>query len=160
MSYLHNLTLLRACTAILFITAGGSVHAQLGSVFGNAATGPGLPDSLTAVVHQADNSALRWQETTDANQIRVRQYISSTGLVYAVSWNGPAMPDVSTLLGARFGSYKQGASTALENANGLHSSHVDGDDFVVETSVRLRDLTGRAWLPDALPAGVVAADIE
>jgi hypothetical protein len=160
MSHLHTLTLLRASTAILFVTAGGSVYAQLGSAIGNAAIEPGMPDSLAAVVHQADNSAVRWQEATDVNQIRVRQYVSPTGLVYAVSWNGPAMPDVSTLLGARFGRYRTGASIALENASGLHSSHVDGDDFVVETSVRLRDLSGRAWLPNALPAGVAAADIE
>jgi len=157
MSHLHKLTSLRAATAVLLVTAGGSVHAQLGSTLGNAA---GASDALSAVIHQANNSALRWQETTDANQIRVRQYMSPTGVVYAVSWDGPAMPDVSALLGTRFDRYRQGASAALENANGLRSSHVDGSDFVVETSVRLRDFSGRAWLPDALPAGVSAADIE
>lgn len=157
MSHLHKLTSLRAATAVLLVTAGGSVHAQLGSTFGNAA---GASDALSAVIHQANNSALRWLETTDANQIRVRQYMSPTGVVYAVSWDGPAMPDVSALLGTRFDQYRQGASAALENSNGLRSSHVDGSDFVVETSVRLRDFSGRAWLPDALPAGVSAADIE
>ena len=160
MSYLHKLTSLRAAIAILLATAGGSVHAQLGSTTGTAAIASGTSDQSAAVIHQADNSALRWQETTDANQIRVRQYVSTNGLVYAVSWDGPAMPDVSTLLGTRFERYRQGATAALENANGLRSSHVDGNDFAVETSVRLREFSGRAWLPDALPAGVTTADID
>jgi hypothetical protein len=160
MFYLHKLISLRVATAILLATAGGSVHAQLGSTIGTAATASGASDQFAAVIHQADNSALRWQETTDTNQIRVRQYVSTNGRVYAVSWDGPAMPDVSTLLGIRFDLYRQGASAALENANGLRSSHVAGNDFVVETNVRLRDFSGRAWLPDALPAGVIAADIE
>ncbi|MGV7246940.1 DUF2844 domain-containing protein [Burkholderia sp. PAMC 26561] len=161
MSYLHTLTSLRAASAVLLAAAAGSVHAQLGSTLGNAAIGSGTSNALAAVIHQAGNSAVRWQETTDANQIRVRQYLSpATGLVYAVSWDGPAMPDVSALLGTWFDRYRQGASAALESASGLHSSRVDGSDFVVETHVRLRDFSGRAWLPDALPAGVAAADIE
>lgn len=160
MSYLHTLTLLQAATAILSATACGSAYAQLGSTIGATSIASGVSDQLAAVIHQADNSALRWQETTDANQIRVRQYVSANGLVYAVSWEGPAMPDVSALLGTRFDRYRQGASAALENANGLHSSHVEGSDFVAETSVRLREFSGRAWLPNALPAGVTAAEIE
>lgn len=157
MSYRHKLNLLRASTAVFFIAAGGLVHAQLGSTASTAADASGTP---APVMHQADNSALRWVETTDANQIQVRQYMLPSGLVYAVSWNGPAMPDLSTLLGTWFDRYRQGANVALENASGLHSSRVDGSDLVVETSVRLRNFSGRAWLPDALPAGVAAADIE
>jgi Protein of unknown function (DUF2844) len=117
-------------------------------------------DASAAVLHQADNGALRWQESTDANQIRVRQYVAPSGQIYAVSWDGPAMPDVAALLGTWFDRYRQGASAALSNANSLHSSRVDGSDLVVETAVRLREFSGRAWLPDALPAGVAAADIE
>jgi len=160
MSHLHKLISHRAATAILLATAGGSVHALLGSTIGTAAVSSGTSDQLAPVIHQADNSALRWEETIDANQIRVRQYVSANGLVYAVSWDGPAMPDVSVLLGTRFDGYRQGASAALENANSLRSSHVDGSDFVTETSVRLREFSGRAWLPEALPAGVTTADIE
>jgi hypothetical protein len=87
----------------------------------------------------------------------VRQYVASSGQVYAVSWDGPAMPDVSALLSTWFDRYRQGASAALPNANGLHSSRVSSSDLMVETAVRLRNFSGRAWLPDALPAGVSAA---
>jgi len=146
------------------IAASGPTHAQLGTTVAIDASGTSssssTPGATAAVMHQASNSAVRWQESTDANQIRVRQYVSSSGQVYAVSWDGPAMPDVAVLLGTWFDRYRQDASAALPNASGLHSSRVSSSDLMVETAVRLRDFSGRAWLPSALPAGVAAADIE
>jgi len=164
MPHLKSLTPLRATAAALVIAASGPAHAQLGTTVAIAASGTSSSsnpaDATAPVLHQATNSAVRWQESTDANQIRVRQYVSSSGQVYAVSWDGPAMPDVADLLGTWFDRYRQEASAALPNAGGLHSSRVNSSDLMVETAVRLRDFSGRAWLPSALPAGVTAADIE
>jgi hypothetical protein len=158
MPHFKTLTSPRVAAAALVIAAIGSAHAQLGSTVANS-TATSL-DASAAVVHVATNSSVRWQESTDANQIRVRQYVAPSGQIYAVSWDGPAMADVSVLLGTWFEQYRQGAGAALANANGLHSSRVSDENLVVETAVRLRDFSGRAWLPDALPAGVAAADIE
>jgi hypothetical protein len=164
MPHLKSLSPLRAIAAALMIAASGPTHAQLGTTVAIDASGTSssssTPGATAAVMHQASNSAVRWQESTDANQIRVRQYVSSSGQVYAVSWDGPAMPDVAVLLGTWFDRYRQDASAALPNASGLHSSRVSSSDLMVETAVRLRDFNGRAWLPSALPAGVTAADIE
>jgi len=164
MPHVKSLTPLRATAAALVIAASGPAHAQLGTTVAIAATGTSSSsnpaDATAPVLHQAANSAVRWQELTDANQIRVRQYVSSSGQVYAVSWDGPAMPDVAVLLGTWFDRYRQEASAALPNASGLHSSRVSSSDLMVETAVRLRDFSGRAWLPSALPAGITAADIE
>ncbi|CAN7385827.1 DUF2844 domain-containing protein [Caballeronia sp. dw_19] len=164
MPHIKSLTPLRATAAALVIAASGPAHAQLGATVAIVATGTSsssnTADAAPPVLHQAANSAARWQESTDANQIRVRQYVSSSGQVYAVSWDGPAMPDIAVLLGTWFGRYTQEASAALPNASGLHSSRVSSSDLMVETAVRLRDFSGRAWLPSALPAGVTAADID
>ena len=164
MPHIKSLTPLRATAAALVIAASGPAHAQLGAIVAINAAGTSSsvnPANATApVLHQAANSAVRWQESTDANQIRVRQYVSSSGQVYAVSWDGPTMPDVAVLLGTSFDRYRQEANTALPNASGLHSSRVSTSDLMAETAVRLRDFSGRAWLPSALPAGVTAADIE
>jgi len=164
MPHLKSLSPLRAIAAALMIAASGPTHAQLGTTVAIDASGTSssssTPGATAAVMHQASNSAVRWQESTDANQIRVRQYVSSSGQVYAVSWDGPAIPDVAVLLGTWFDRYRQDASAALPNASGLHSSRVSSSDLMVETAVRLRDFNGRAWLPSALPAGVTAADIE
>jgi hypothetical protein len=164
MPHLKSLSPLRAIAAALMIAASGPTHAQLGTTVAIDASGTSssssTPGATAAVMHQATNGVVLWQESIDANQIRVRQYVSSSGQVYAVSWDGPAMPDVAVLLGTWFDRYRQDASAALPNASGLHSSRVSSSDLMVETAVRLRDFNGRAWLPSALPAGVTAADIE
>ena len=164
MPHVKSLTPLRATAAALVIAASGPAHAQLGATVAINATGTSSSsnpaDATAPVLHQAANSAVRWLESTDANQIRVRQYVSSSGQIYAVSWDGPAMPDVAVMLGTSFDRYRQEASMALPNASGLHSSRVSSSDLMVETAVRLRDFSGRAWLPSAFPAGVTAADIE
>jgi hypothetical protein len=117
----------------------GSAYAQLGATVAIAAMGTSsssdTADASAAVLHQGASSAVRWQEPTDANQIRMRQYLASSGQVYALSWDGPAMPDIAALLGTWLDRYRQGASAALPNANGLHSSRVSSSDLTAESAV-------------------------
>jgi len=82
MPHVKSLTPLRATAAALVIAASGPAHAQLGATVAIAATGTSsssnTADATAPVLHQAANSAVRWQDSTDANQIRVRQYVSSS----------------------------------------------------------------------------------
>jgi hypothetical protein len=142
-----------AATMSLSLIAGAPCYAQLGQIVSRT----GAPDG--AVVHQAQGARIGYRETTDANGIVVRQYVDSAGTVYAVSWRGPAMADVQSLLGTYFQRFKDGANASVGDA-GLHASRVDDGDLVVETRVRLREFSGRAWLASALPAGVSASDIQ
>ncbi len=76
MPHIKSLTPLRATAAALVIAASGPAHAQLGATVAIVATGTSsssnTADAAPPVLHQAANSAARWQESTDANQIRVR----------------------------------------------------------------------------------------
>ncbi|SAK53651.1 DUF2844 domain-containing protein [Caballeronia ptereochthonis] len=130
-----------------------AAHAQLGS------TGRAGDASQGAVTHRAQGGLVAYHETTDANGIVVRQYLDSSGTVYAVSWRGPAMPDVRSLLGTCFETFREGANAAIGEA-GLHTARVAKGDLVVENRVRLREFSGRAWLASALPPGVSATDIQ
>jgi hypothetical protein len=153
----HTITLdhIRAATLTLGIAFSGLACAQLGTTYVTPSSSPDV------MLHQASNgSTVSWLESTDANRIRIRQYVAPTGQIYAVSWDGPAMPDIRALFGTWFGRYQQGAIEAQSNAGGLHSSNIEGSDLVVQSSVRLREFTGRAWLSAALPAGVTSTDIE
>ena len=42
------------------------------------------------------------QQIEAADGMVVREYVSSTGLVFGVAWQGPQMPDLIQLLGASF----------------------------------------------------------
>ena len=79
--------------AIVALGVTAPVQAQLG-----ATVHPADP-SQGDVVRQAQGGLVTYRETTDANGIVSRQYVDSTGKVYAVSWHGPAMPNVQALLG-------------------------------------------------------------
>src|SRR5215469_15886800 len=46
----------------------------------------------------------------------VREYVSPNGTVFAVSWTGPAKPDLQQLLGSYFSQYASASSTARHSA--------------------------------------------
>jgi Protein of unknown function (DUF2844) len=156
MPHLKTLDQFRTATFALSVALSGIAHAQLGSIIGTPSSG-----SADAVLHQASNgSPVSWIESTDGNQNRIRQYLAASGQIYAVSWDGPAMANLQALFGTWFNRYQQGAIDAQSSTSSLHSSFVDSNDLVVESSTRLRTFSGRAWLPAALPAGVTSDDIE
>lgn len=60
------------------------------------------------------------QEIRAETGMRVREYLTRDGVVFAVSWSGPVMPDMQRLLGNYFGEYSA-ALKALPHP-GLHRS--------------------------------------
>ena len=98
----------------------------------------------------------------DAGGTTINEYVATTsGIVFAYAWQGPAMPGLPALLGTHEASYRSGAAARLAAPRrGLHTARVEQPDVVVETSGRMRSYVGRAWLPDALPAGVTEGDLR
>jgi hypothetical protein len=81
----------------------------------------------------------------------VREYVAPGGTVFAIGWNGPAMPDLRQTLGANFADY---VSAAQANRSGHHHLAVQRGDLVVQTTGHMRAFIGRAYLSSAVPAGV------
>lgn len=94
---------------------------------------------------------------TTADGGTVREYVSPAGVVFAVSWNGPAKPDLRQLLGVHFDTL--GRSQNRHAPDHRHLAIHEGN-IVFESQGRMRAFRGRAYLTDALPAGVTANDIE
>jgi hypothetical protein len=98
------------------------------------------------------------QEIT-ADGMRVREYLSRDGVVFGVSWSGPAPPNLRHLLGTHYEAYA--AALATLNHPGLHRSvRVALPELVVESGGHLRAYGGRAYLPLAVPAGVPTAELR
>jgi hypothetical protein len=89
--------------------------------------------------------------------MKVREYLSDGGRVFAVAWEGPMLPDLKRLLGSYFARYTAAART---HRGGHVHRGVHQDDLVVESSGHMRAFFGRAYLPKALPAGVTASAIR
>ena len=87
----------------------------------------------------------------------MREYVSPTGVVFGVAWQGPTMPDLRQLLGAYFDQYI-GATTERRIRRGPVSIQLPG--LVVQSSGHMRAFAGKAYVPAALPQGVSTEDIR
>jgi len=97
------------------------------------------------------------QSTLDTGTV-VREYVDTAGVVFAVSWNGPLLPDLRTLLGDHFTTM---SSEAAKHPKAGHSQlAIDRPDVVIVSNGHMRSFSGRAWIPSALPAGFSTDSIE
>lgn len=95
----------------------------------------------------------------ESGSVTVREYVSPSGTVFAIAWNGTAHPDLDTLLGSYAGEYHR-AQRATPRQPGRHPRKVVGDRVVVERWGHMRNLRGRAYAPALLPDGVTPDEIQ
>jgi len=87
----------------------------------------------------------------------VREYVSPTGTVFGIAWQGPTMPDLRQLLGGYFDQYVD-ALAARRTRRGPVLIQLPG--VVVQSSGHMRSFSGQAYVPGALPQGVQPEDIR
>lgn len=93
-------------------------------------------------------------ELTRADGSRVRQFVGGNGRVFAVSWNTLSKPDLSTMLGGAFASYKGAAQAAARQGGIQRQFRHEGSDLVVQSSGHLHVYQGYAYRPSLLPPGL------
>jgi hypothetical protein len=98
------------------------------------------------------------QEITAEAGTRVREYVNRGGLVFAVSWDGPVMPDLRQLLGSHYAAYTEALSASTHRD--LRSVRVATRELVVECGGHMRAYSGRAYLPVLIPPGVPVAELR
>ncbi|RDK03837.1 DUF2844 domain-containing protein [Paraburkholderia lacunae] len=107
------------------------------------------------------SAAYTVNETTTASGTVIREYVAQNNAVFAISWKGPTMAPLSTLLGDYFPSYTQGlADIHAAQGGGYGPAAVRQAGLVVETGGHMGAFHGRAYLPQALPQGLSADDIQ
>lgn len=95
---------------------------------------------------------------TTSNDTTVREYVSSAGTVFAVTWHGFGMPDLRQLLGDYFPEYRS-AATALARPGARRQLAITQSDLVVRSFGRMRDFRGVAYVPGLVPDGVSIRDL-
>jgi hypothetical protein len=93
----------------------------------------------------------------------VHEYLSNNGIVFAVTWQGPVMPDLKQILG----SYMESAADAVKAYRmqypGIGPVSATTDNFAIQAGGHMGAYVGRAYLPLvllALPTGPVLSDIK
>ncbi len=98
------------------------------------------------------------QEIQTPSGTVIREYVSPAGKVFAVSWEGPFLPDLQQLLGSYFDQFSQAVQARGPRRRGPVLINQPG--LVVESGGHMRAFVGRAYVPGMLPEGVRAEDIH
>jgi hypothetical protein len=129
-----------------------------------------LGGDVTSV--QADQAKMQGSlRTTSANSynlheiqastgVTVREYVSSSGKVFAVTWKGPFHPDLRQVLGAYFDQYTQAAQAQRATRRGRGPLLIEQPGLVVQISGHMKAFVGKAYVPGMMPAGVHVEDIQ
>jgi hypothetical protein len=141
---------------------GASTITLSQNVAAASASGTSGTTQVTRMAQQisATGTAYTVNETTLEGGTVVREYVASSGAVFAIAWHGPIMAPLNTLLGTYFPNYMSGLSAVHALHPGTGSATVQQSDLVVETGGHMRSYVGRAWLPLALPQGFSEAEIQ
>ncbi len=84
----------------------------------------------------------------------VLEYASNTGVVFALSWRGPLLPDLALLLGEYFPVFKQDAEKIRLTGRRGSSLTIDQASLIVRSNGRMRNFFGYAYAPELIPPGV------
>ncbi len=140
-------------SALLLAYAGIS-HAALG----------GLPEQFntegTTVVSSVSSAVSNYvtRDTMLATGTQVREYVSDSGVVFAVTWDGPILPDLKALLGKYFDTMV--AESARIPRAGRSPVAINRPEVVINSGGHMRAFEGSAWIPAEFPAGFTADDVR
>ena len=96
-------------------------------------------------------------EITGTDGTVIREYVSPAGKVFGVSWKGPAIPDLSQLLGSNFAEFR---NSVHPTPGRRRIAVVHSGDLVVESTGHARGFSGRAYLNSMLPSGVTQESVQ
>jgi hypothetical protein len=94
-----------------------------------------------------------------SDSIVVREYVSTTGVVFGIAWKGLIHPDLTRLLGSYAGEYRE-AFRQTPRKHGSRHLLVKTNRVVVEKWGHMRNLQGRAYAPALIPPGVSVDEIR
>jgi Protein of unknown function (DUF2844) len=90
----------------------------------------------------------------------LKEYVSAAGTVFAVSWQGPQMPDVQALLGNYAQTAADGTAAFRAARGGTGPVSLASSALVVQSGGHMGAYVGRAYIPAAVPSGVSVKDIK
>ena len=115
---------------------------------GDRAAGPPAGATVTPLVTPGGAAYTRWHRRLPSGT-QVNEFVDAGGTVFAVSWDGPFLPDLRELLGRHFAVLGDQPSAPGRAS----AASVQRPDVVVMSAGRMGAFQGRAWLPPQLPAG-------
>ena len=144
-----------ALAAVLLIQAFSlPVFAALG---GNLSSVEDDQLKMKGTLHSTVGATYTVHEIQTSEGTLVCEYVKPSGVVFAVSWRGPKMPDLRQTLGTYFTQFTDAPRPA--HPNHAHFT-ISQPNLVLQSSGHMRAYSGRAYDPQLLPADVPVTDIQ
>jgi hypothetical protein len=90
----------------------------------------------------------------------VREYVSASGQVFGVAWQGPLPPNMQQILAGYFETYRQASEAQTNSHTGRRPLVINQPELVVRSGGHMRAFAGQAYVPALLPKGVTGATIQ
>ena len=158
----------RCPTALPVLLAALALTGLAGQAMATLGQGPspargastqGTAARMLAAVPKVDSPAYALHETTLANGTTVREYANSDGIVFAVAWRGPVLPDLRALLGEHFDTLQRETGSARRAGRRGGPVNLQQGKLVLRSRGRMRNFNGHAFAVDLVPAGVDINDV-
>jgi hypothetical protein len=133
--------------AVLPCAASASLGGDLSSVHDDQM-------KMQGSLRMTSNNSYNVHEITASNGIVVREFVSLSGNVFGVAWQGPSHPDLRQVLGSNYDQFTQAVKAQRAQRRGHGPLLIQQPGLVVQMSGHMRALMGKAYLPQSLPAGV------
>ena len=145
------------CFGVLMLLVPVRLFAALG---GDAASVQSDQVHMQANLRTTRSEAYIVHELRSATGIAVREYVSPSGTVFGVAWEGPWLPDMRQILGAYFEPYVQAMQSQRAGRPGRQPVHVELPGLVVHVEGHPRAFSGHAYIPGTLPEGMSDKEIR
>jgi hypothetical protein len=142
------------CIALLLLFVSVPAAATLGE---DAASVPADQALLEAALETTGTREFTLHRLRLPSGTVVGEYVSPSGMVFAISWQGPVLPDLRQLLGRYFGPY---AAAVGPQDTGPGARRAEDAGLVVQSRGHMRAFSGRAYLRQMLPRGVLPGEIQ
>jgi len=136
------------------LAASGAAQAALGGPYASIGADQA---QLRASIKVTAHSAYELHELTLPSGTTLREYVAASGIVFAVAWTGPSLPDLRQTLGMYFADY---TSAVQSRRGGRNHLSLKRSDLSIEAGGHMRAFFGRAVLVQAVPAGVSSNELR
>jgi hypothetical protein len=156
-SFADSMKFIFSAILCLTFTLPLNLAASLG---GDYASVEGDRAKMQATLQTTSKDSYQVHELQAPGGVAVREYISSGGNVFGVAWKGPAPPNLPQILGSYYGQYLDAVKQEQAKRRGHGPVTVQLPGLIVQSGGRARAFVGRAYLPQMMPSGVRAQDIQ
>ena len=143
--------------AFLIVAMCSIAHATLGGDLDSVQKDRGQMKA-SLYVHPAPGYTVHEMKTAVGTTLR--EYLSTSGHVFGMAWEGPFIPDMQQILGDYLEPYSSAAQAERVRHLGRRPLSVQQPRLVTQTSGHMLAFSGRAHDPELPPPGVSADAIQ